>query len=398
MLVANLIAQMALGLLAMTICLPSMQEWGALFGADQAAVQLTFSAYVAAYGSLQLVYGPLSDRHGRRRVLLVGLALGVAGSLAAALATDLHGLVAARVLQGAGTAAGTVIGRATVQDLFEGPARTRVMAYVGMAMGVCPPLATLIGGRLHESLGWQANFVLIAVLSLGLLIAAWRGLPDGRARPATDRPWLREMAGAYARLARERGFLLYVAILSATVAAFYAFLSGAPIVLRSYGIGPANVGWYIMVVPLSFIVGNYLASRLAHRSSERRMMALGQASTVAGLAIVVLLGLAGLKTALAFALPLMLLGLGHGLLMPPCLAATVGLVPALAGSAAAVAGLAQQLTGALGGYAVGWVPHDGAVNLALLMLGFTLCAALAQAVLHRPGGPRGGHARAAAAR
>lgn len=311
--IANLIAQLAFGLVAMTICLPSMPSWVDAFGASTAAVQLTFSAYVVAFGVLQLLYGPLSDRLGRRRVLLAGLVVAGAGSAAAMLAPDLPTLVAARALQGAGCAAGMVVGRALVQDLFQGAERTRVMAFVGMAMGLCPPTAILLGGQLHVRLGWQANFALVAGLAALLAVAAWRGLPASRpasATPGTSAPvpWARAMAQAYARLARERNFVLYVFILAMATATFYAFLAGAPLVL---------------------------------------------------------------------------LGIGHGLLMPPTLSGTVGVIPALAGSAAAVGGLMQQLLGAVGGYAVGWVRHDSAFGVGALMLGFMLLALLAQVALHR---------------
>lgn len=382
-LIANLVAQTTFGLLAMTICLPSMQEWGSLFGADQAAVQLTFSAYVVAFGALQLVYGPLSDRHGRRRVLLAGLALAAVGSLWAAASATLDGLVGARALQGAGAAAGMVVGRASVQDLFQGPARTRVMAYLGMALGLCPPLGTVIGGQLHERFGWQANFLLTAAGAGLLVVTAWRGMPERGAAPAAGSHWLHEMLRAYATLTRQPGFGLNVAVLSLTIGAFYAFLAGAPVVLRSYGVGPADVGWYVMLVPLAYIAGNFLTSRLIRRVDDRRLMSAGQALNVAGIALVLILGWSGVRTPLAFAAPLMLLGVGHGLLVPPCLARTVGLMPALAGAAAAVAGLMQQLTGAFAGYAVGWVPHQGPVNLALLMMAFTLAAWAVQAALHR---------------
>jgi DHA1 family bicyclomycin/chloramphenicol resistance-like MFS transporter len=191
------------------------------------------------------------------------------------------------------------------------------------------------------------------------------------------------MLSAYARLARERAFLLYVAILAMTTATFYVFLAGAPIVLRSYGVGPEGIGWYIMFVPLSYIVGNFLTSHFIRRLGERRMMLLGQVAAVSGLCLLLLLGWLGPKTALAFALPLLLLGLGHGFLNPPALAGTVGVIPVLAGSAAAVAGLVQQLTGALGGYLVGLMSHDGSVHLGLLMMGFTLAALGAQMLLHR---------------
>jgi MFS transporter, DHA1 family, multidrug resistance protein len=387
LLIANLLAQLAFGLLAMTICLPSMQEWGGIFGTGQAAVQLTFSGYVLTYGSLQLIYGPLSDRIGRKKVLLFGLVVSFTGSVLAALAPSLPLLVAARVLQGAGAAAGMVVGRAMVQDLFDGPERTRVMAYVGMAMGLCPPLATIIGGQLHVRLGWQANFVVMACIAAGLFVAAWRGLPDHQKVTTVQPHWLRAMLSAYATLAREPSFGLHVLLLAMTTATFYAFLGGAPIVLGSYGVKPDGVGFYIMAIPGSYIVGNYLTTRLARRTSERRIMNLGQGLTVGGVALMLLLALAGLNTPLAFALPLVLLGIGHGLLVPSALAGTVGLVPALAGSAAAVAGLSQQLMGAVGGFAVGLFHHEGAANLGWLMLGLALCGALAQRALHR------GHAR-----
>ncbi|MDZ4186501.1 MAG: multidrug effflux MFS transporter [Hydrogenophaga sp.] len=383
LLVANLLAQLAFGLLAMTICLPSMQEWAAVFDASQASVQLTFSGYVVAYGGLQLLYGPLSDRLGRKHILLFGLFVGGVGAVIAALANDLNTLIVARVLQGAGSAAGMVVGRAMVQDLFQGPARTRVMAYIGMTMGLCPPLATIIGGQLHVRLGWQANFVVMAVLAAVLFVAAWRGLPDHQKATTVQPHWLRAMWASYARLAREPAFILYVALLSMITATFYTFLSGAPMVLGAYGVGPEGIGYYIMSVPLAYIVGNYLTSHLVHRTGDRPMMLLGQALTLSGVSLMLGLALAGWHSPLAFALPLMLLGIGHGFLVPPALAGTVSLVPALAGSAAAVAGLMQQMMGAVGGFTVGLFTHEGAVNLGLLMLGFALCAAVAQGLLHR---------------
>jgi DHA1 family bicyclomycin/chloramphenicol resistance-like MFS transporter len=364
-----------------------MQEWGALFGASQGRVQLTFSGFVAAYGGLQLLYGPLSDRLGRRRILLVGLVLACAGSVLAALAPSLPILTGARVVQGAGAAAGMVVGRALVQDLFQGTQRTRVMAYIGMAMGLCPPLATIVGGQVHVHLGWQANFIFLAVASVLLLLVGWRFLPrqaPGNIMPEGTRPnWLRALVASYARLAQEPAFLLFVVVLGMTTATFYAFLAGAPIVLGSYGVGPEGIGYYIMCIPGSYIVGNFCASRLARRIGERQMMLLGQSFTIAGLVVVLGLGLAGVNTALALALPLMILGLGHGILVPPALSGTVGLVPALAGSAAAVAGLMQQMMGAVSGYAVGLIPHEGAVNLGWLMMASAGTGALAQVFLYR---------------
>ena len=379
-LAANLVLQLAFGLLAMTVCLPSMQDWPELFGASQASVQLTFSAYVAAYGSLQLVFGALSDHHGRKPVLMAGIALAIVGSVAAALAPSLAVLTAARALQGAGTAAGMVIGRALVQDYYEPAERTRMMAFVGMTMGFVPPTATLLGGQLHVRFGWQAGFWLMAALGVLLLVMAWRGLPAGSPQPGVARGWRSVLTG-YRELAREPAFPWFVLLLSVTTATFYVFLAGAPIVLKGYGVTPERLGWYIMTPPLAYIVGNVLTSRLVRTHSDRSIMVAGQASTVASLVLLLVLGWWGPRDPLAFSLPLLLLGFGHGLLVPPTLAGTVGLVPALAGSAAAVAGLMQQVGGAAGGYFVGLVPHEGPANLAMQMLAWTLVGAIALGVL-----------------
>ena len=403
-LIANLLGQLAFGLAIMTICLPSMQEWGRIFDTDQAGVQLTFSGYVAAYGVLQLVYGPLSDRHGRRPVLLLGLVLALAGSVLGALAPNLTVLTLARVIQGAGGAAGMVVGRSLIHDWFTGPDRTRMMAYVGMAMGVCPPSATILGGYLHVNLGWQANFVLMAVLSLLLLAAAWWGLPAGKAATQADTGstsaahavtgatpdakghapsgW-RRMVQAYQQLLGNGRFLMYMVILSCTTSAFYTMLGGAPIVLKSYGVGPDGVGFYIMFGPISYIVGNFLTSHLVHRLGERRVMVWGQGITFSSVVFMVGLSVLGWKAPLAFALPLILLGFGHGLLVPCALTGSIGLMPALAGSAAGMIGLMQQWVGAVGGYSVGWVSHDDATNLGLLMAIFATTSVFAQGRLNR---------------
>jgi DHA1 family bicyclomycin/chloramphenicol resistance-like MFS transporter len=377
------VSQLAFGLLAMTITLPSMQDWPAEFGASQAAVQLTFSGFVIAYGGLQLVYGAVSDRVGRKPLLLLGLALAALGSLGAAVAPNLALLTLARVLQGAGAAAGMVLGRAMVQDLFTGPERTKMMAFIGMTMGVCPPLATLIGGQLHVRFGWRANFVLMTVVACLLFLAAWRGLPARAADADRKAGGLRELLAGYRRLLGEPSFLLFVTMLASTTATFYTFLGGAPIVLKAYGVTPERVGWYIMCIPVAYIFGNLWTSRLIRGSSDRRIMELGQVLTVCGLLLVLALGLAGMGSPLALALPLLLLGVGHGLLAPPTLAGTVGLVPALAGSAAAVGGLLQQVSGGVGAFAVGLVPNEGQVNLALLMLAWTACGVAAQLLLRR---------------
>ena len=383
LLVIFLVCNLGFGLLSMAICLPSMQEWGELFATDQASVQLTFSGFVVAFGAMQLLYGPLSDQLGRKRVLLFGMALATVSAFGAALAHDVGTLTLARVLQGAGCAAGTVVVRAMVQDLFQGPDRTRVMAYIGMAMGLSPPLATVLGGQLHVRFGWQANFQFLTVMGLCLLLAGWTMLPNRGPTVAAQGHWLRSLIQSYVRLAGHRAFVLYVIVLAMTTATFYAFLSGAPIVLKHYGVKPDGLGYYIMCIPVSYAAGNFISARWNRRRGDRAMMILGQAASVGSILLMLAAALAGLSHPLAMALPLVGLGIGHGILVPPTLSGSIGVMPALAGAAAAVAGLMQQFTGAAAGYAIGLMRHDNAVHLGLLMLSLTLVATVAMFLVLR---------------
>ena len=404
-LVPVLIAQIALGLAAMMICLPSMQDWSVQLGVPQSTVQLTLSIYVLAFGATQLVWGPMSDRLGRRPVLLTGLGLLVAGLVLAALARDATMLIAARFVQGVGAAAGMVAARASVQDLFEGAQRTRIQGYAGMAMGVMPPLATVVGGQVHAYIGWQANFALMAVLTAGLALVSWRVLPHraavaadaaagasaageeatsarssapSSARSPAPSSWWRTTLHDYARLLREPAFVPAALVIAFTAATWYAFLGAAPLVLGSYGVGPAGMGFYVMVPPLAYIGGNFVTTRLAHRAGGSALMLAGQCCTLGGVALMMLLAAAGVHHPLAFALPLALLGIGHGLVLPSAMVLSVGMVAGLAGAAAALTGLLQQVLGAASGYAVGFLDHHGPMNVGWVMLLATTLSLLSQ--------------------
>ena len=294
----------------------------------------------------------------------------------AATASQLMALILARLLQGAGCAASMVVSRAMVQDHFVGPQRTQVMAYIGMAMGLCPPTATVLGGHLHVWLGWQANFYFIAGLAVILMFTAWKVLPEST-NSTVESPQKSHglhWGAAYLPLLKDHKYLLYVFVLSLTTATFYIFLSGAPLVLNSYGVSPDHMGFYIMCIPIFYIFGNYLTSLWVKHGNEHRLLFIGQSLTLFGLTLMLALAYADVRHPLAMSLPLMILGVGHGMLMPTALAGTIGIVPGLAGSAAALAGLLQQMMGAWGGYLVGFIGHQSAMPLGLLMMGATALA------------------------
>ncbi len=359
----------------MTICLPAMPDWAETFDAGRAAVQATYGTFLITFALGQLVTGPLSDRAGRRPVLLGGLVLFVAASLGLAFAGSIEALIIGRAVQGAGACATIVVARALVQDLFEGADRTRVLAYTGIAMGVTAPLGAVIGGYLHVRFGWPATFLATAALGGALIAATMRAVrPSPRLSGALH---LGRALSGYGRLLHSPVFIAYVVTGAGCTATFYAFVGGAPAVLADAGVGAETVGWYLFFCSGAYIAGNWLTSRLARRLADRRLIGWGQVSALLGAAAVLAAAWAGDEGSVLFVAPVLLIGLGHGLIQPPALKGATGVSAKDAGAAAAVSGAVMQGGGALAGYALGLLPVLDPISLAQTMLVTTLISAVA---------------------
>jgi multidrug resistance protein len=225
-----LVAISAVGPLALNIFVPSMPGLQSEFGVSYGRVQLTLTLYIIGMALCQLVYGPLSDRFGRRPVLLAGMALFVVASILAALATSITVLIAARLLQAIGGASGLVLSRAIVRDLYDRDRSASVLGYITMAFVVAPMLAPTVGGLLDQIAGWRSIFVLLALLGAAALAATWRKLPETNRNLA---PSIRiaGLAAGYLTLLRSPSFLAYAFTLGFSSAVFFAFIAGAPYVM-----------------------------------------------------------------------------------------------------------------------------------------------------------------------
>jgi DHA1 family bicyclomycin/chloramphenicol resistance-like MFS transporter len=201
-----LVAVTATGPLALNILMPSMPGLPAVFGTDYATVQLTLSLYLIGLAGAQLIYGPLSDRYGRRPVLLAGLGVFLLGTLTGALAASISMVIAGRVLQAVGGCAGMVLGRAIVRDLYERDRAASVIAYVTMAMVVAPMLAPLFGGFLDDWLGWRATFWFVAVYGSVVVVFCFLLLGETH-RTRLPFPGPAGMLSSYLRLLRSPLFL-----------------------------------------------------------------------------------------------------------------------------------------------------------------------------------------------
>ena len=354
-----LVAISAVGPLALNMFVPSMPGLRSEFGVSYGVVQLTLTLYIIGMAVCQLAYGPLSDRFGRRPVLLAGMALFVAASLLAAFATSIAMLIAARLLQAIGGASGLVLSRAIVRDLYDRDRSASVLGYITMAFVVAPMLAPTVGGLLDQVAGWRSIFVLLALLGAVALAATWHKLPETN-RNLAPSIRLAGLASGYMALLRMPSFLAYGLTLGFSSAVFFAFVAGAPYVMVVVlGFQPLDYGLWIMIVSLGYMFGNFLSGRYSQRLGTDRMVTIGNlftlAVTLAGLAA----ALAGAISPLTLFLPMLFAALGNGLTIPNATAGAISVNASMVGTAAGLAGFLQMGISAGSAQLVG-ILQDGA--------------------------------------
>jgi len=382
-LLALLVAMSGVGSLSLNILVPALPSLAMKFDADPAHVELTVSLYILGLAAAQLIFGPLSDRFGRRRVVLAGLALATVASTSAIFAGGIASLVAWRVLQSLGASSGQTIGRAIIRDLYE---RDRAASMIGLVTSVVvlmPMAAPLIGGILDTLLGWEAVFVFSAALSV--LVLAWAALALPETHKGTgERNRFRSDLRALAASPRFFGYALCAGLGSAP---FFSFLGGAPhVVISMLGRTSAEYGLWFFIPSLGFMAGNFIVSRVATRLGIDMMIWWGITFTIAGalLNVIVYIALPGWEMATIF-LPQIVVGIGNGLLLPTAVAGAVSIRPQVAGTASGMTGFIQMAICAgaaqLSGYLV--ARASNAIPMLLLILIFGLATATAAAVLVR---------------
>lgn len=255
-------------------------------GASQAEIQQTLSAYLAAFGFMMLLHGPLSDAFGRRRIILVGLAVYLAASLGAALASSVVLLLLFRMAQGLAVGAGSIAGRATVRDTLEGPRAQRVLAHVQMIFAIAPAVAPLLGGWLARYFPWQSVFIFMAALAALLLAFSWLRFPESLALDARTSFRPRALFKGYLAVLRSRPFWLLTAALSFNFAGFFLYVASAPVfVLEFLGLGRDQFGWLFIPATAGVMLGAYISGRLADRLSSRKTVTAAYAVMITAAAL-----------------------------------------------------------------------------------------------------------------
>ena len=378
-LLALLIAMAGISSLSLNILVPAIPGLATKFAADPASVQLAVSLYLMGLATAQLVFGPLSDRFGRRPVVLAGLALATIASTAAIFAVSIANLVSARIAQSLGASSGQTIGRAIIRDLYDREHAASMIGLVTSVVVLMPMVAPLIGGILDTLFGWEAIFVFAAVVSFTIFAWAALALPETRKlSPASGQRHFRADLAALAASPRFFGYALCAGLGSAP---FFTFLGAGPhVVVTLLGRTSAEYGLWFFLPSIGFMAGNFAVSRLTARFGIDALIWWGIALTIIGclLNVLVYVALPGWEMATIF-LPQIVIGFGNGLLLPTSVAGAVSIRPQVAGTASGTTGFIQMAIGAaaaqLGGHVIAHA--SDATPMLLLMLMFAIATAIA---------------------
>ena len=374
----TLIVLSGLSVLSLNMFLPSLSNIATDFAAPYALVNLAIAGYAGATVALQLIAGPLSDRFGRRPVMLAALLIFCLASLGCLLASDVWSFLLFRMIQAA-IISGYTVSLAVVRDTAGSQRAASLIGYLAMAWAIAPMLGPMLGGLLDELFGWRASFWAFLAFGTCALALCWIDLRETNHTPSET---LTKQFRAYPELLRSHRFWGYALCMAFSTGGFYAFLGGAPLVASAlFDVPPGLLGVYIGSITAGFVFGSYLSGRLAARHSLTAMMLGGRIVACLGLILGLLVLAWGVVHELTLFGACMCVGIGNGITMPSASSGAMSVRPTLAGSASGLSGALTVAVGAAIAALTGAIlsahnaPH-GLLGMMLLSSALGLAAAL----------------------
>jgi DHA1 family bicyclomycin/chloramphenicol resistance-like MFS transporter len=379
-----LVALSAMAPLSVDMFLPSLPSIRDHFHASDATVQLSVTLFLVAFASSQLFYGPASDRYGRRPLMTIGLVVYAIGATLAAISNSVYVLLGGRVLQGMGGGAGPALAQAIVLDVYGRQRAGKVLAYMSVALPLAPTIAPMIGGVLHDTLGWRSVFVVLLTFGVVLLTGYRILIPETNRGGQAERGFT-GLASNYRTLLSSRTYVAFVLAMALMFSGHLVFIASSSFVLQDeLGLGSALYGLTFGFVALGLMLGAMLSSRLAGRLRPEHAVVLGASfSTVAAL-VMASLAWSGVAEVAAVLGPMFFVAVGLGITRPAALAGALVPFPQIAGLASAFLGFTQILIAS--GYNIVYGATAG-VSMRALASGVLIAvsAALASVLILRPG-------------
>ncbi|MCE9681820.1 multidrug effflux MFS transporter [Halomonas alkalisoli] len=379
--VVTLAALTALGPLATDMYLPAMPAMAEALDTGPDQIQLTLSLYMAGFAMAQIFCGPISDRFGRKPVMVAGFSLFLLASLLCAFAPSIEWLLVGRFLQALGGAAGPVLGRAAVRDIYGPIEAGRVLSYMASTMALAPALAPVVGAGLLLYFGWQSIFVLLTFYAGIMLLVLALLMPEPLSPANRQSISPRSILRNYRMLLTQRAFIGYTLVNASGFASLFAFLSGSSFVLIEFmGMTPFEYGIGFTLIVAGFFSGTIFSGRYSHRLGRDRLLLLATLCCALAGSIMAGLAVAGIYAPWAVIGPHILFLVGFGIVMPQSMSGALAPNPQCAGAASSLFGFLQMTIAALGGALVGQF-HDGTSRTMAISIGlggvFALVAYLA---------------------
>lgn len=359
--VALMGAMAALGAMTVDMYLPSLPDVAADLGTSDAAAQFTISGVLIGAALGQIVVGPLSDRFGRRRPALIGLAVHVVASLLCMIVPAIGPLILLRMLQGVGNSAAGITAMAVIRDRLTGGPAARVLSRLMLVIGLAPLLAPTIGGLIAGAAGWRAVFGVLAALGLALAVVVWRFLPETLPPERRATEGLGGALRGYRSLLADRHFVALAVLPGLAMGALISYVAGSPFVLRvGYGLSENQFALIFALNGIGLVLGAQVNAALVRRVAPIRIVRVALPITLVLALVLLAVAVTGAGGLLGILVPLWLLLSVLGLIPPNASAMALARHGERAGTAAAligamqagVAGLISPLVGALGGDAV----------------------------------------------
>jgi DHA1 family bicyclomycin/chloramphenicol resistance-like MFS transporter len=338
----------SVGPLSTDIYLPSMPSIAATFGTTSAGAEATLTGYFFGFAIAQIIHGPISDRVGRRPVLLAGLALYALAGFACIFAPTIGLLIAARAVQAIAAAAPIILARTIVRDVHSGVRAGRLFSLIASITGLMPIVAPLLGGVLETHFGWKSSFIVMGLLGVVGFVVVGVAMPETIRQRSVAPLSLGSIFASFGQVAQNARFRAYAAMLSFAYGGFFVYIGVSSfIVQRYYGLSPVAYGLTFTLGAASFIAGTFLGRRIAHRSGLDYALGVGTALLAGGGLLLPAAMLLGPGTIPEFVIPMAVFQAGIGIVTPQGLAAAMTPFPERAGAASSLVGFLHMTTAAL---------------------------------------------------